>query len=107
MRAEMLWYYLFNRLSAMFQISPFLSRHGLRRATLSPGEGLSVAQLNAKLEGTSKNSCFVLDGLFDPTLRSENLEIHTVFLRFSELNLSQKSSPNPKTIVFRGTLEFE
>ncbi len=60
-----------------------------------------------KLEGISKNSCFVLGGLFDPTLRSENLEIHTVFLQFSELNLSQKSSPNPKTIVFRDTLEFE
>ncbi len=43
-------YYLFNRLSAMSQISPFLSRHGLRRATLSPGEGLGAVQLFAKLE---------------------------------------------------------
>ncbi len=60
-----------------------------------------------KLKGTSKNSCFVLVGLFAPTLRSENLEIHPVFLRLSELNLEQKSSPNPKTIVFRGTLKFE
>ncbi len=44
-------FYHFIRLSAMFQISPFLSRHGLRRATLPPGEGIGcVPELSDKLE---------------------------------------------------------
>ena len=46
-------------------------------------------------------------GSFAPTFRFENLEIHKVFLRFSNLILQQNLSPTALADFFRASLEFD
>ena len=51
-------------------------------------------------------STAALDGPFAATFRFENLEIHKVFPRFSNLNLRQNLSTTALADLFRASLEF-
>ena len=52
-------------------------------------------------------SAAALGGSFAATFRFENLEIHKVFLRLSNLNLRQNLSPTALADLFRASLEFD
>lgn len=55
----------------------------------------------------SLNKSAADSGSFAPTFRFENLEIHKVFLRFSNLILQQNLSPIALADFFRASLEFD
>jgi hypothetical protein len=53
---------------------------------------ISERAVARRLKEPLKKSAAALSGSFAPTFRFENLEIHKVFLQFSNLNLEQNSS---------------
>ena len=63
---------------------------------------LNGAKFNPK-EPLNKSAA-ALGGSFAATFRFENLEIHKVFLRFSNLNLRQNLSPTALADLFRASL---